>query len=191
MQVYVVMFRQDDPKKCTAAKLVKFGLARQVGRTQGRTIVLDPFAKTYLLKKDAKAASSITGIDCSWNLAEGAFSKRFQGMLRKLPPLLAGNPVNYAKLGKLTTVEAIAGAAFILGHEGLAAELLSKFTTQVNYCGSMPSIAQRQGPIFRCSSFYLELPTDLFGMNDFIASVPHCWRVLTGPRVDNYCAWNL
>lgn len=127
MHVYVMMFRQDDPKKCTAAKLVKFGLARPVGRTPGSTIVLDPFAKAYLLKKDAKAASSITGIDCSWNLAEGAFSKRFQGIPRKLPPLLAGNPVNYAKLGKLTTVEAIAGAAFILGHEGLAAELLSKF----------------------------------------------------------------
>jgi len=127
MNVFVLMLKQDDPKKCTAAKLVKFGLARPVGRTQGSTIVLDPFAKTTLLRRDAKIASSVTGIDCSWNLADGAFSKRFAGIPRRLPPLLAGNPVNYAKLGKLTTVEAIAAAVFILGYEDKSLDLLGKF----------------------------------------------------------------
>lgn len=127
MNVCVLMFKQDDPKKCTAAKLVRFGLAKPVSRTQGNTILLDPFAKNTLLKRDSSAASSITAVDCSWSLAESAFSRRFAGMPRKLPPLLAGNPVNYAKLGKLTTVEAIAGAAFILGYAELAAELLGKF----------------------------------------------------------------
>ena len=28
MQVQVLMYKQDDPKKCTAAKIVKFGLAK-------------------------------------------------------------------------------------------------------------------------------------------------------------------
>lgn len=127
MNIRVLMFRQDDPKKCTAAKLVKFGLAKPVMRTQSNTLVLDPFAKTTLLRKDAKIASSVTAIDCSWNLADRAFAKRFAGIPRKLPPLLAGNPVNYAKLGKLTTVEAIAGAVFILGYADIAADLMSKF----------------------------------------------------------------
>ena len=127
MQVQVLMFKQDDPKKCTAAKLVKFNLAKNVTKTTSRTLVLDPFAKQTLLYHDAKLADSITGIDCSWNLAESTFNKRFGGIPRKLPPLLAGNPVNYAKLGKLTTVEAIAGAAFILRYNDLAMELLSKF----------------------------------------------------------------
>lgn len=127
MYVQVLMLKQDDPKKCTAAKLVKFGLAKPVGRMQGRTIVLDPFAKTTLLRKDAKIANSITGIDCSWNQAESTFSKRFVGIPRKLPPLLAGNPVNYAKIGKLTTVEAIAGALYILGYGDPASRLLEKF----------------------------------------------------------------
>lgn len=127
MQIQVLMFKQDDPKKCTAAKLVKFNLAKSVTRTTPRTIILDPFAKQTLLNHDSKLADSITGIDCSWNLAESAFSKRFGGIPRKLPPLLAGNPVNYSKLGKLTTVEAIAGAAFILGFDSLAMDLLSKF----------------------------------------------------------------
>jgi pre-rRNA-processing protein TSR3 len=127
MNVQVFMLRQDDPKKCTAAKLVKFGLARGVSKTQSNTIILDPFAPKTILKHDALIAKSITGIDCSWNLAENAFMRKFSGIPRKLPPLFAGNPVNYSKLNKLTTVEAIAGAAFILGYTQLALDLLGKF----------------------------------------------------------------
>jgi pre-rRNA-processing protein TSR3 len=127
MNIQVLMFKQDDPKKCTAAKLVRFGLAKNITKTQHDTIVLDPFAKQTLLRKDASIANSITGIDCSWNLAENTFTKKFSGIPRKLPPLLAGNPVNYSKLNKLTTVEAIAGALFILGHSDLAMDLLAKF----------------------------------------------------------------
>ena len=40
---------------------------------------------------------------------------------------MAGNPVNYSKINKLTTVEALASAAFILGNEKLCFELLGKF----------------------------------------------------------------
>lgn len=127
MQVQVLMFRQDDPKKCTAAKLVKFKLATSVRTTSSNTILLDPFAKRTLLNNDKLLADSITGIDCSWELAEKMFKKKFTGIGRKLPPLLAGNPVNYSKLNKLTTVEAIAGAAFIFGFKTLADELLDKF----------------------------------------------------------------
>jgi len=121
------MFKQDDPKKCTAAKLVKFKLATSVSATSSNTILLDPFAKRTILRDDKLLADSITGIDCSWELAEKTFKKKFAGIARKLPPLLAGNPVNYSKLNKLTTVEAIAGAAFILGFEDLTDELLDKF----------------------------------------------------------------
>jgi len=121
------MFKQDDPKKCTAAKLVKFKLATSVRTTSPNTILLDPFAKRTILRDDKLLADSITGIDCSWELAEKTFKKKFAGIARKLPPLLAGNPVNYSKLNKLTTVEAIAGAAFILGFEDLTDELLDKF----------------------------------------------------------------
>ena len=121
------MFRQDDPKKCTAAKIVKFKLATNVRTTQPNTLLLDPFAEKTLLRSDALLVNSITGIDCSWELAGKTFTKKFSGIARKLPPLLAGNPVNYSKLNKLTTVEAIAGAVFIMGFESLAHELLDKF----------------------------------------------------------------
>ncbi|MGH9998985.1 MAG: DUF367 family protein [Nitrosopumilaceae archaeon] len=127
MQVQVLMFRQDDPKKCTAAKIVKFKLATSVRTTLSNTLLLDPFAQKTLLRSDVSLVDSITGIDCSWELAGKTFAKRFSGIARKLPPLLAGNPVNYSKLNKLTTVEAIAGAAFIMGFESLAQDLLGKF----------------------------------------------------------------
>ena len=108
------MFYQDDPKKCTAAKLIKFGLAKKITRSQPKTVLLHPYSEKTLLNHEKSLFTSITGIDCSWALAEQVFEKDFVGISRKLPPLLAGNPVNYSKINKLTTVEAIAGAAFIL-----------------------------------------------------------------------------
>ena len=127
MQVNVLLLKQDDPKKCTAAKLVKYNLAKNIKKISKNTLVLDPFSSKTLLLKDRKRVKSITAIDCSWNLADQTFTKQYPGLRRKLPPLFAGNPVNYSKIGKLSSVEAIAGAAFILGLNDLAHELLDKF----------------------------------------------------------------
>ena len=127
MFLKVLMLKQDDPRKCSAAKLVKFGLAKPVTRTASRTLILNPFSKKTLLKSDKKRAHSITCIDCSWNLAVSVFQKPFTGISRKLPPLLAGNPMNYSKLNKLSTVEALAGAVYILGEPDLTHKLLQKF----------------------------------------------------------------
>ena len=121
------MFYQDDPKKCTAAKLIKFGLAKKIIKSQSKTVLLHPYSEKTLFNNEKSLFTSITGIDCSWALAEQVFQKNFVGISRKLPPLLAGNPVNYSKINKLTTVEAIAGASFILGNESLAKNLLEKF----------------------------------------------------------------
>ena len=118
---------QDDPKKCTAAKLVKFKIANDIRKTNKKNLILDPFSEKILLPKDKSLVNSIVGIDCSWNLADEAFSKNFIGVKRRLPPLLAGNPVNYSKLNKLTTAEAIAASLFILGLDTEALELLDKF----------------------------------------------------------------
>lgn len=128
MKLQVLMFYQDDPKKCTAAKMVKFGLAQNIKKISStKGLVLDPFSKKTLFPKDKSSIDSIIGIDCSWNLADQAFSKKFNGVKRKLPPLLAGNPVNYAKLNKLTTAEALSASLFILGFKEQSLELLDKF----------------------------------------------------------------
>ena len=127
MKLQVLMFYQDDPKKCTAAKMVKFGLAQNIKKIGNKGLVLDPFSEKTLLPGDKSLIRAIVGIDCSWNLADQAFSKKFDGIKRKLPPLLAGNPVNYAKLNKLTTVEALSASLFILGFKEQSLALLDKF----------------------------------------------------------------
>ena len=127
LKLQVLMFYQDDPKKCTAAKMVKFGLAQNIKKIGSKGLVLDPFAEKTLLPKDASVIHSVVGIDCSWNLADHAFSQKFNGIKRKLPPLLAGNPVNYSKLNKLTTAEALSGSLYILGFKEQSLELLNKF----------------------------------------------------------------
>ena len=127
MQINVLMFNQDDPKKCTAAKLVRFGLANKITSLRSKTALLHPFSERTLLNNEKTTFHSITAVDCSWNKADEMFAKKYSGIPRKLPPLLAGNPVNYSKLNKLTTVEALASAVFILGNKELCSDLLAKF----------------------------------------------------------------
>ena len=50
MFLKVLMLKQDDPRKCSAAKLVKFGLAKPVTRTASRTLILDPFSKKNIIE---------------------------------------------------------------------------------------------------------------------------------------------
>jgi pre-rRNA-processing protein TSR3 len=130
MKVFVLELKQDDPTKCTAAKLVKFNLIQSSRFIPNNTIVLNPLSKIALSKTDNGIANSICAIDCSWNYFDVTI-KKFKILKkrinRRLPLLLAGNPVNYAKLGKLTTAEAIAGSLFILGFQSNAEKLLNKF----------------------------------------------------------------
>ena len=86
MKLRVIRFNQDDPKKCTAAKMIKFKIANDVKTTKKNNLVLDPFSEKTLLPSDKDLINSIVGIDCSWNLADQAFSKKFIGIKRKLPP---------------------------------------------------------------------------------------------------------
>ena len=129
-QVYVLQLRQDDPKKCTAAKLVKFRLAKPLYRSRQlpqASLVLDPFASTYLINKDRGQAleHGLVAIDCSWEKALGVFGSHFRGTSKKLPTLLAANPVNYAKPDKLSSLEAVAAGLYITGFPPEAARLLS------------------------------------------------------------------
>ena len=124
------MLHQDDPFKCTAAKLVRFRLALPVKFVSRTTIVLNPFSESPILKYDQTVADSVCAIDCSWERADEVLKHQrlaAQGMARRLPAMLAANPTNYAKLGKLSSVEALAGALYILNEKELAAKMMDKF----------------------------------------------------------------
>ena len=130
MKALVYMLRQDDPFKCTAAKLAKFRLAEPVRFIRRSSIVLNPFSRLPVMKKDVKKADSICAIDCSWERADEVLRRQplaSQGIGRRLPAMLAANPTNYAKLGKLSSAEALAGALYVLGEKKLAADIMDKF----------------------------------------------------------------
>jgi pre-rRNA-processing protein TSR3 len=50
-----------------------------------------------------------------------------KGIPRRVPALLAGNPVNYSRLGRLSSVESLSACYFILGEKKFAYGLLNKF----------------------------------------------------------------
>ena len=50
-----------------------------------------------------------------------------KGVVRRIPALLAGNPVNYARLGRLSSVESMSACYYVLGEKKFAYSLLNKF----------------------------------------------------------------
>jgi pre-rRNA-processing protein TSR3 len=128
-RIFTYEMRQDDPTKCTSAKMRKFGIATGISRDQipYNAIVLNPSVEQIILNQDRDTASrfGLVVLDCSWNLAENVFKSRFKGLQRKLPALLAGNPTNYAKLGRLSSVEAVGAALYILDYKAASKQTLS------------------------------------------------------------------
>jgi pre-rRNA-processing protein TSR3 len=123
---------QCDPKRCTGLKLKRHGFVRIVKQARflpRRAIVLNPFAEIAFSPADRKRIEDfgLAALDCSWAHAEKVLLKRVKGTSRCLPILLAGNPVNFSKATKLSTVEALVGALYIAGFKQEAKELLSIF----------------------------------------------------------------
>jgi len=78
----------------------------------------------------------ISAVDCSWEKAEEIFPvihKRRRLVGRTLPMLLAANPVNFGRWGQLSTLEALAGAYYILGEKAFAERIVSIYTWGVRF----------------------------------------------------------
>lgn len=133
LPLYVYHARQDDPKKCSARRMEKFGLAtvyETVGKLPKGAVLLSPIAKKALSKADlAYAHRGVVVLDCTWGEVERIFptlkSKRLEE--RALPYLLASNPVNYGKPFMLNSAEAFVAALYILGCTGQAREVAERF----------------------------------------------------------------
>jgi pre-rRNA-processing protein TSR3 len=124
--------KQDDPHKCTAAKIARHRLATPLFRMKQiprRAIVLNPFAAEILLPADRNLVqeNGLVVVDCSWEKIQAAFAIRMGGEWRRLPTLLAANPVNYAKPHKLSSLEAVAASLILTGYQERAARMLSLF----------------------------------------------------------------
>jgi len=121
---------QCDPKKCTAKRMVKFGLAKSVSVTSipKGSVVLSPFAEKALSPADRVYAErhGIVVMDLTWtNIDE---FPRPKGMNeRALPYLIASNPVNWGRPMELNSAEAVAAALIVTGEKEQAHELLRRF----------------------------------------------------------------
>jgi len=135
--LYAVYLAQDDKKKNTILKLKRYNLikvVKKVNELYRKTIILNPFSEKILTIEDRTdiIKYGIAVIDCSWNKINNVFNKPFKTG-RKLPPLIAANSVNYGKLSKLSSVEALAAALIIIGYFELAEIILSKFVWGPNF----------------------------------------------------------
>jgi pre-rRNA-processing protein TSR3 len=134
VRLVVYHANEDDPKKCTAKKLHRFGFAvlqKDIRRLPYHAILLNPFAEKSLSREDIQIAlnQGLVALDCSWKTAEQTFQSLETTMVsRALPFLLAANPVNYGKPYQLSTLEAFAAALYILGEVAQATEIVRIYT---------------------------------------------------------------
>ena len=131
-RLYVLRRPGCDPAKCTGLKLARKGYARlirRVGEAPRGALVLNPLAPHVLTPLDREVAEThgLLAVDGSWEDVEELFSARLRGVHRRLPLLIAGNPVNYGNPHKLSTLEALAAALYILGFPEASMRLLSLY----------------------------------------------------------------
>jgi pre-rRNA-processing protein TSR3 len=131
VRIVVYHARQCDPRKCSALKLKRFGLVELVFKVEllpRGALVLNALAERAFSPTDKPRMErfGLAALDYSWE----------QGFQRPLPPrvvsrclpfLVAANPVNYGTPTKLSTVEALAAALYIVGLKADAEKLLRLF----------------------------------------------------------------
>lgn len=129
LKIFYIDLRQDDPKKSTMRKLESFSFAKRILPDRVKqTLLLKFSAEHYVTFKDRETIEKygICVIDGSWNLGELMDERKWKNE-RKLPPLMASNPVNYGKISKLSSAEAIAGSLMITGFYREGVEIMNKF----------------------------------------------------------------
>lgn len=137
ISVHAIWLAQDDKSKNTAVKLARkklISLHERMNRLPRKGIILDPLCGKVLGPEDRELmdkGGNLVVLDCSWAQIEESVeivSKRTRLNRRMLPLLLAANPVNWGKPGKLSSVEALSASLWILGRKKQARNLLSAFS---------------------------------------------------------------
>jgi pre-rRNA-processing protein TSR3 len=139
IKLYVYHANEDDPRKCSARKLDKFGFVKletNIRKMPRNAILLNPFSEKSLSIEDKEIAqkNGIIAVDCSWKNAERSFDYLDKkNHSRALPFVVASNPVNYGKPFKLTTLEAFATALYILDDTETSKKILNLYKWSTNF----------------------------------------------------------
>ncbi|MCD6275622.1 MAG: DUF367 family protein [Thermoplasmata archaeon] len=137
IHLYILHLNEDDPKKCTAKKLGRFGFAKlssRMHRIPQGSIILSPYTQRILSPADRRTAErqGITAVDCSWKNARETFY-RLRGNFRRLPFLVAVNPTNFGHPYQLSSAEALAAALYIIGYKEQAEKIMGIFKWGPNF----------------------------------------------------------
>jgi pre-rRNA-processing protein TSR3 len=134
ISLYAYRDNSCDPRKCTVKKLEKAGFLKifsKIAQIPHNTLILDPTAEQALSPAD-RFVKSITVLDCSWVVLDTGQISAWR-IRRALPFLVAANPVNFGKPCKLSSVEAVAAALYIMGDKERAAGVLSKVNWGIRF----------------------------------------------------------
>ncbi len=119
VKIYVILLREDDPLKNTAVKMIRNGIANEIDKfkLKSKMIILNPYSHRYLgpWYREFAVKYGLVVVDASWHKLDRSRFRGLSGIHVKLPPLLPGNPINYAKPCILSSVEAVAATLYILG----------------------------------------------------------------------------
>lgn len=139
MKIYIYDAGECAPRICSGRKLIRFGLAEKIHRLTSipkNSVVLSPFAEKVLCRED-QAHGNLVALDLSWKrideIKEMRGDPKKKISFRILPLLVPANPVNYGRVSRLSTVEALAAALYIIGEKEKALELLSKFKWGIEF----------------------------------------------------------
>jgi pre-rRNA-processing protein TSR3 len=133
LKIVVYHAKQCDPRKCSALKLKRHNLVWIVHSTRGLprgAVILNPLSEKAFSPVDRERIElkGLVALDLSWKHSEDLPKfLRLRGMSRCLPYLIAANPINYGVPTKLSTVEALAAALYIVGLKDRAWKLLGIF----------------------------------------------------------------
>ena len=135
VRIYVYEMHQDDPKKCTSAKMCRMRLATPIYRLTSihpKMVVLDP-TSTKIFTPEEDVSYGIVIIDCSWQKVDEVFLQKIRGKRVRLPLLIAANPVHYGHIGVLSSVEAAAAALYLVSQKEQAKEMLRIYKWGPNF----------------------------------------------------------
>ncbi len=126
-RLYIVYSGGDNPKANTALRLIRVGIAVRASKPPRGSVLLDARASTPVSAEDRDviAEKGLAVVDASWRRLPPPPSRRVRA--RRLPLLLAANPVNYGRPFLLSSAEALAAALDIAGYPEEARQVLSVF----------------------------------------------------------------
>ena len=178
-RIFIYRVPQDDPRKNTAIKMARFGLATLVSSVRALpsgSVLLDPTAREPLTPndRDAIASRGLSLIDCSWRRAVEVHVRLVgRGLIRRrLPLLIAVNPTHFGKPYILSTIEAAAAALYITGFRDEAINLLRLYKWGPNFIG----INQRY--LERYAVGDLSPERELLGVDDVYGGLEQLMRAL-------------